>query len=371
MDGLTLLLFVLGLGLLVLGGELLVRGASRIAALAGISPLVIGLTIVAFGTSSPELAVSIQAGLQGQADIAVGNVVGSNIFNVLFILGLSALLATLVVARQVVRQEVPVMIGVSGLLLVLAFDGRIGALDGALLFAGILGYTGYLIVQSRRETARARAAAGDSFDDAYGAQIAPQSPAEIARNIAFVIAGLVLLVLGGRWLVNGAVTLAQGLGVSELVIGLTIVAAGTSLPEVATSIIATLRGERDIAVGNVVGSNTFNILGILGAAALVTPGGLVVAPSILRFDLLVMIAVALACLPIFVSGMRIARWEGLLFLGYYLAYTLYLVLDASGHDALPAFSSVMLMFVIPLTAITLVLVGLRALKDERRTADAR
>jgi cation:H+ antiporter len=365
MDAVTLVLFVVGLGLLVLGGELLVRGASRIAALAGISPLVIGLTIVAFGTSSPELAVSIQAGMAGQSDIAVGNVVGSNIFNVLFILGASALVTPLIVARQMVRQEVPVMIVISALLILLALDGSIGTLDGLLLFGGIVAYTGFLVWQSRRARARAEANMTDEYAQEYGEQNAPQSLAQIALNVAFIVGGLLLLVLGGRWLVNGAVAIAQGFGVSEMVIGLTIVAAGTSLPEVATSIIATLRGERDIAVGNVVGSNSFNILGILGLSALVTPGGLAVAPAILRFDMIVMFAVALACLPIFLTGMRIARWEGVLFLGYYVAYTLYLLLDATGHDALPAYSSVMQMFVLPLTALTLALVLGRALRGPR------
>ena len=363
----TLLLFVLGLGLLVLGGELLVRGASRIAAAAGVSPLVIGLTIVAFGTSSPELAVSVQAGLRGQSDIAAANVVGSNIFNLLFVLGLASVVAPLVVARQIVRQEVPVMIGVSALVLMLAADGRIGRIDGAVLLTGIAAYTLFLIVQSRRQRG-GPAAAGlvDEYDNEFGGKPAGQGrgPA-LAIDVALVVAGLGLLVLGGRWLVNGAVALATWFGISEVVIGLTIVAAGTSLPEVATSVIATLRGERDIAVGNAVGSNTFNLLAILGASSLVTPGGLTVAPSLLRFDMVVMLAVAVACLPIFFTGMLIARWEGVVFLAYYAAYVLYLVLDATGHDALPAFSNAMLLFAVPITVLTLAL-----LLAASRTRDA-
>jgi cation:H+ antiporter len=177
---------------------------------------------------------------------------------------------------------------------------------------------------------------------------------------ACILIGLGLLVIGARWLVDGAVALAKALGVSELVIGLTIVAAGTSLPEVATSILAALRGERDIAVGNVVGSNIYNILAILGLSAIVTPGGITVAPAAVSFDIPVMIAVTLACLPIFVTGHLIARWEGFLFVGYYVAYALYLVLASLEHDALPLFSATMMAYVLPLTAVTLLVLYVRA-----------
>ena len=353
MEPLTVLLFVAGLGLLVLGAEWLVRGASRLAAALGISPLVIGLTVVAYGTSAPEMAVSVKSAWAGQPDLALGNVVGSNIFNVLFILGASALIAPLVVSSQLIRLDVPIMIGLSFLTLVLAGDGSIGRLDGALLFAGAIAYTVFQIRQSRRESAAARA----PQEEDPGAK---RSPAAV--NLAFVGAGLLLLVLGSRWLVAGAVAFAHALGVSELVVGLTVVAAGTSLPEVATSILAALRGERDIAVGNVVGSNIFNLLAVLGLSALVSPGGLPAPAALLRFDLPVMVAVAVACLPIFASGAVIARWEGALFLSYYVAYTAYVVLAAQRHDALPAYSAVMEAFVLPLTGVTLAVVGWRAWK---------
>jgi cation:H+ antiporter len=347
----TIVLFLAGLGLLVLGAEWLVKGASRLAAAAGISPLVIGLTVVAFGTSAPETAVSVKSALAGQVDIALGNVVGSNIFNVLFILGASAAITPLVVASQLIRLDVPVMIGVSGLMLLLAADGSIGRLDAALLFAGALVYTAFQVRQSRRETTAVK--------DEYAHEYGPRGSAA-AVNGGLVAAGLALLVLGSRWLVSGAVAFAQALGVSELVIGLTIVAAGTSLPEVATSILAALRGERDIAVGNVVGSNIFNVLAVLGLAGLAAPAGLRASDALLRFDLPVMIAVAVACLPIFASGAQIARWEGVLFLSYYVAYSAYVVLAAQQHDALPAFSAVMEAFVLPLTALTLAVVAWRA-----------
>ncbi len=347
-------LLILGLILLVVGAEMLVRGASRLATAVGISPLVVGLTVVAFGTSSPELAVSVQSAFSGQADLALGNVVGSNVFNVLFILGLSALITPLVVSQQLVRLDVPVMIGVSVLLLLLSLDGLIGRWEGGLLFAGIISYTWFLIRQSRRESAAAAALSADVVPDA-GESMGGAG----VRNVALVIVGLVLLVLGSGWLVDGAVELASSLGVSELVIGLTIVAAGTSLPEVATSVMASIRGERDIAVGNVVGSNIFNILAVLGLSALVAPEGIEVGRSAMVFGIPVMTAVALACLPIFFSGYLIARWEGALFLGYYIAYTLYLVIQSTDHPLLPAYEIAMLFFVVPLTVITLVVVGLR------------
>ncbi|MHB1132179.1 MAG: calcium/sodium antiporter [Chloroflexota bacterium] len=353
LDAVTLGLLAVGLVLLVLGGEALVRGASRLAAAAGISPLVVGLTVVAFGTSAPEAAVSLQSALAGQADIALGNVVGSNIFNVLFILGLSALIAPLVVARQLVRLDVPILIGVSLLVLVLALDGEVGTLDGLLLLGGIVAYTVFVLRESQRERGQAAAAGGS-------APVGRPTARQWVANIALVLVGLGLLVLGARWLVQGATALARGLGISEVVIGLTIVAAGTSLPEVAASLIATQRGERDIAVGNVIGSCIFNLLFILGLTAVTAPSALAVAPALLAFDLPVMLAAAVACLPIFFTRHRIDRWEGLLFLGYYLAYTLFLVLDSAGHDALPAFSAAMLEFVLPLTVVTLLVLFVRA-----------
>lgn len=345
------LMFAGGLAALVVGADLLVRGASRLALSFGISPLVVGLTIVAFGTSAPEMAVSTGAVLNGQTGLAMGNVVGSNIFNVLFILGLSALIAPLVVHVQIIRQEVPILMGASLLLLVLGLDGHISLTDGALLFGLLLAYTVFLVVQSRRETQAAQA----EFEAEIHAPTAGAWDARLPVQIALIVAGLALLVLGSDWLVGAAVVFAKALGVSDLVIGLTIVAAGTSMPEVATSVAAALKGERDIAVGNVVGSSTFNILGCLGLAGLAAGSeGLVVAPSLMAFDIWVMLAVALACLPIFLSGREIARWEGAVFLGYYAAYVSYLILAAQQHDALHTYSAVMLGFVIPLTVVTLV-----------------
>jgi cation:H+ antiporter len=355
----TSLFFLAGIALLIAGAEALVRGASRLAAAIGISPLVIGLTVVAFGTSSPELAVSLRAGVTGAPDIALGNVVGSNIFNGLFILGLSAAIAPLVVAQKLVRFDAPLTIGVSVLLFALALDGRVGRIDGLVFFAGIVGYTVFVVRQSLKETAAVRS----EYEQEFGYRL--RRATQWLVNIAFVVVGLAMLMAGSRWLVNGAVEVAKALGLSELVIALTIIAAGTSMPEVATSVVASIRGERDIAVGNVVGSNLFNVLAILGLTGIVAADGIQVAPAALRFDIPVMIAVSVACLPIFFTGYQIARWEGVLFLAYFAAYTSYLVLDAADHDALVPFSAVMGLFLLPITLVTLTVVAVREWRVQR------
>lgn len=344
MSVLQSLLFVVGLFLLVGGAEVLVKGASRLAAGFRIPPLVIGLTVVAFGTSAPEMAVSAGAALSGQGDIALGNVLGSNIFNVLFVLGLSAVIAPLVVSRQLIRLDVPLMIGAGVLVLLLSLDGMLGRLDGLLLLTLIVAYTGFLVVSARKES---------RTDDGAEELDVPDSGGSLPVNLLLVVAGLVMLVLGARWLVDGAVALASSLGVSERIIGLTIVAVGTSLPEVATSVIASLRGHRDIAVGNVVGSNLFNLLAVLGLASVLAPQGIAVSEQVLRFDMLIMLAVMIACLPVFFSGLCINRWEGLLFLVYYLIYTLHLILAGSNSALYHSLSSATLFYLLPLTGLTL------------------
>jgi len=331
-----------------------VRGASRLAISIGISPLVVGLTVVAFGTSLPELAVSVQSAWSGKVDIALGNVVGSNIFNVLFILGISALITPLVVNQQVIRQDVLVMIGASLLLWAVAADGGISRWEGLLFVALLLGYLFLLVRQSRRKSTAIRAQYADSMP---GVGVAWER--HWGAQVLLILVGLTLLILGSNWLVEAAVTLARRLGMSELVVGLTIVAAGTSLPEVATSVMAAIRGERDIAVGNVVGSNIFNILAVLGISASIAPSDLSVAASMLAFDLPVMLAVAVACLPIFFTGNLITRWNGGLFFAYYLAYVGYLILMTGGNDALQPFNAILGYFVLPLTFVALAVLALR------------
>ncbi|MEJ2034291.1 MAG: calcium/sodium antiporter, partial [Deltaproteobacteria bacterium] len=258
-----LFLLIAGLLFLITGAELFVRGAARLAALAGVPPLVIGLTVVALGTSAPEVAVSLQAALTGRADIALGNAVGSNITNILLILGLSAVITPLAVSRRVIRLDVPVMIGVALLPLLFGLNGRLSRGDGLLFVILSGGYTFFLLRQGRRET-------GNGETSAERSRRAVPTVRRWAQNIVLVLGGMLLLIVGARWMVDAAVTIARTLGLSELVTGLTIVAIGTSLPELATSVTASLKGERDIAVGNVVGSNILNILLVLGLAAAIS-----------------------------------------------------------------------------------------------------
>jgi cation:H+ antiporter len=297
--------------------------------------------------------------------LAVGNVVGSNIANVLLILGVSALVAPLVVSSQLVRFDVPLMIAVSFLMLVLAWDGMVGRVDGCILFVGVLGYTAWSIRQSRQESKEVKTE--------LAAQVAVPPKATAARilqQLALIVTGFVLLGVGSRWLVSGSIDIARLLGVRELIIGLTVVAVGTSLPELVTSIVASVRGQRDIAVGNVVGSNLFNILCVLGLSAIVAPDGIRVSPEALRLEIPIMIAVAVACLPIFFTGNLIARWEGGLFFAYYVAYTTYLVLAATHAAITRTFGVIITAFVIPLTAITLAVGVVRALRG-RTLAEAK
>lgn len=352
----TLVLFGIGFALLIVGAELLVRGASRLAVLAGISRLVIGLTVVACGTSAPELAVNVQASIAARPDLALGNVVGSNILNILLILGVASVLAPLTISPHVLRRDVPIMIGVSVLLLLLAMDGRISRMDGLFMTACVIIYTLTAIRAGRRQHLEAQ------VDPGGKPPVAATLPS-VARYILSVLFGLGLLVLATRWIVDGSVFIAKVLGLSELVIGLTIVAVGTSLPELATSVLATIRGERDIAVGNVVGSSIYNITAILGVSGLIHP--LPVTEAVLWFDLPVMIASALVCLPLFLTGRVLSRGEGLLFLGYYVAYTVYLILDSLGHENRVNYRQLMLFAVLFFTAVT---IGLLTARSIRRTA---
>jgi len=351
--------FGLGLVLLIAGAEALVRGSARLAVAMGVPPLIIGLTVVAFGTSSPEIVVSVQAALADRASIALGNVVGSNIFNVLFILGLSALIAPLLVSEQLVRHDVPIMIGASSLVMLLCMNGSLHRVEGILLLALLGLYLAFLIVLARRR-------------HEPPPEVPPQSRtrSSILIDALLIVVGLGLLVLGSRFLVTGAVGIARLVGLSELTIGLTIVAAGTSLPEVATSVVASFKGERDIAVGNIVGSNIFNLFAVLGTASLISPRPLPVPAAALTFDLPVMVAVSMACLPIFFAGLRIPRWIGAVFLAYYVAYVAFLVLDATDHAALPVFSGAMLLYVVPLTlvAVSIVLLRSRETMPEQKAA---
>lgn len=350
-----------GLVLLVIGAEALVRGASRLATMVGLSPLIIGLTIVAYGTSAPEMAVSVKSSLIGQGDISLGNVIGSNIFNILLILGLSSLITPLLVAQQLVRLDVPIMIGVSGLMWLFSWDGTLGRSDGVILCLGGIIYTLFLIYQGRREHNEEVQA---EYANEYGKPIQLTGPSLLA-NLGYIVVGAILLVSGSNSLVNGSVSIAQKFGISELVIGLTIISVGTSLPELATSIVASIRGERDIAVGNVIGSNIFNILTALGLASMLAPEGIAVVNTVRSFDIPIMIAAAVACLPIFATGNVISRWEGILFLIYYMAYNSYLVLDTMHHEGISVLTTVISTFIAPLTIITFAIITFRTVRHQR------
>lgn len=309
-----LLLLVLGMALLYGGAEALVRGASRLAGSLGLAPLVVGLTVVAFGTSAPEMVVSVVGAVEGRTGVALGNVIGSNIFNIGLVLGLAALVRPVSVDVRIVRREIPILLVASVGMVVLMWDGQLSRLDGAAATVAFVVYMAFVVRQATR-------ASGGATSDPASEAVAPGGR---AGSILLVVVGLAGLVAGAHLLVEAAVAMARALGLSELVIGLTIVAAGTSLPEVATSTVASARGEGDMAVGNVVGSNLFNLLAILGVSALVRPipvpaGGHMV-------ELLVMVGAVVLLLPLARSGAELSRWEGA---GLVLGFVVFVVFGLS------------------------------------------
>ena len=302
-----------GFIILTLGAEALVRGASAIALRLGITPLIIGLTIVAFGTSAPELAVSVKSALAGNSGIALGNVIGSNIANIGLILAITALIRPIQVQSQVVKRDIPLMILASMLFWGLLLDGELSLIDGVVLLSLLVGYLTFSYISSKNSKNEEEIEAG------------PNNP---LLSGLFILVGISMLVGGGILFVNGAVDLAKTFGVSEVIIGLTIVAIGTSMPELVTSVIAALKGQSDIAIGNVVGSNLFNILGILGVTAIVHP---VSSLGFQPFDFMVMLALAIVILPFAWTGLRIGRREGSVLLVTYLGYMGYLINQASAQ----------------------------------------
>lgn len=364
------LLLAIGLVLLVVGADGLVKGAARLAASIGIPSLVIGLTVVAFGTSAPELAVSIRSALAGQSEMAIANVVGSNIFNVLFILGLAAIITPLAISRQLIRQDVPLMVLASMLVFYMIRDGVLSRLDAGILVVLLLAYTVFLFVQGKRTEATERAsgannsvapsasgaaqsdAASTEQDDEVDALIRGTHPTW--QNLLWIVGGLACLVAGANLLVNSAVNIARAFAVSEAVIGLTIVAVGTSLPEVMTSIVASIKGQRDIAVGNVVGSNIFNLLAVLGVSGVLSSNGLAGNEQLVQQDFPVMLAVALLCVPLFFTGAILSRIEGALFFILYLAYTLFLIGGALHAPWLASVQGIIVYALIPLTVVVVI-----------------
>lgn len=306
---LTFVFFFLGLVILVMGAEGLVRGSSALALRLGITPLVVGLTVVAFGTSSPELAVSVESALAGSSSIAVGNVIGSNVANIGLILGLTAMIRPMHVQPSLLREQIPMMIVISVVLWLMALDQRVGTLDGVLLVAALVAF----IVHSYRSSAGEDPDAG--MDEIPAEALALQK--RTGLSILLILVGLAGLIGGGMLFVRSAVEIARLFSVDEAIIGLTIVAIGTSMPELATSVVAAIRKESDIAIGNIVGSNVFNILAILGIASLITP---LSSEGFTHLDYAVMTAFAAILLPMAWSGRTLSRPEGTVLLLGYIGY---------------------------------------------------
>ena len=307
-------LLILSLFALYIGAGWLVKGSSELALKAKISNLVIGLTIVAFGTSAPELVVSLNATLSGHGDISVGNIIGSNIFNIAAILGISAVIQPLQAKRQLTRLDIPILIVATVVFTLLFWNGTLGRLEGCLFLAGIILYTIFSLYYSRKHEKKVEELAGEL----------EKQPEAWYKDVMYIVGGLVILIFASNLLVNNAVSIAQELGVSEAVIGLTIVAAGTSLPELATSVVSALKKNPDIAIGNIVGSNLFNILAIAGTSSMVKP---IVAKNVNYVDLLVMLGLTLLLLPLVKSGQKISRAEGWALIVVYLCYLAWLLRD--------------------------------------------
>ncbi|MFD7072667.1 calcium/sodium antiporter [Nocardioides sp. NPDC059952] len=312
------LLVIGGLLALLGGAELVVRAGTGLATRLAVRPIIIGLTVVSVGTSVPELAVGIDAALNGSPNLAIGNIVGTNLINFLFILGLSALLIPIAIDRRTLKFDLPAMIAVTLALFLMALDGVLTRLDGALLLAGAVAYTLGLIRVSRRETA--------DVEEDYTGAVSASSERGLTRIGLSLVLGLALVVGGAELLVEGAVSAAHALGVSDAVVGLTVIAIGTSAPELVTTIMSTVRGDRDIAIGNLLGSSIYNIAAVLGLTVLVAPHGVPVSEEVRNADLVLLVATMVAALPVLVSGARITRAEGGLFVATYIGYLTWLLL---------------------------------------------
>jgi cation:H+ antiporter len=364
MSLLEVLLLLLGVPGLIGGAEMLVRSASRLAAAVGMPPLLIALTVVAFGTNAAELAIAIRAVLADRPELSLGDVIGSNIANLLVALGLAAIIIPLVVRNKVIRVDLPIMALESVLAMLLMLDGTLSRTDGVLLGVGLLVYLSFRIRHGWKVGQAAPAGEADQAEHAAAKH--PRHRPVLQMVLLLVSFGL--LTISSRWVLDGAVAIAEALGISDVVIGLTVVAIGTSLPEIVTAAVAAWRGQRDIAVGSIVGSNIFNILGILSILGLLSPGGVVISPIALHLSLPLLIASAIACLPIFVTGHTIARWEGGLFLGVYLAYTAYLILSATGGLPPPRIHITLFILVLPFCAAALLPLA-RSIGHRDRSAD--
>ncbi len=354
--------FIAGLAALIGGAELFLRGVDHFGVKWRVSPLIMGLTVVAFATGAPELAISIQAAASGNADLVLGNIIGSNIANILLILGISAIIRPLVVKLRVVQIDVPIVIAASILLYIVAFDGQLTKIDGVWLLIGLVLYSIFTFFQIKKE----RKSQPEETDFEAEERKLASGWFFYVKNIGYLIIGLGLIVQGSDWMVQSAVELATILGLSQLVIGLTIVSIGTSLPEVATSIATIRKGNTDMAVANVLGSNLYNILLTLGLTIVIAPNVLDVSAAAIALDLPFMVAVSIVCIPVFVAGFDITKTDGSIFLFYYGSYLTYLVLEAVGSPLLPPIETVMIYAIVPATVIYVVWRALNHRKNLKR-----
>ncbi len=348
----TILFFILGLVGLIAGAELFLKAVDHFGLKWGVSPLIMGLTVVAFATGAPELAISVKAALSGSADLVLGNIIGSNIANILLILGITAVISPLNITRRVISIDVPIVIAASALLFILALDGGLSTIDGVILLVGFVAYSYFTFVQIRKNTG------DDEVEEVFQYEKSAEELAKgsyfYIKNVGLLLIGLGLIVLGSNWMVDSAVTIARILGLSELVIGLTIVSIGTSLPEVATSLSAARKGKADIAVANVMGSNLYNLLLTLGLTLVIAPSVLTVSVDAINFDLPFMVAVSMACIPIFIAGFNLTRMDGGIFLFYYVSYLTYLVLDALTSPIVEPIQFGMSFIILPATIIYMI-----------------
>lgn len=317
--------FLTGLILLIVGAELVIRGGTRLGGRLGIRPIVIGLTVVSIGTSMPELAIGVVAAAEGTASLAVGNIAGTNVVNLLLILGLSALIRPLSMQMRTLRLDLPMMSGAALLLWALAFRGTLTRLDGLILLLCAIAYTAVLVHTSRLESQEVAAEFSAEYADENADTARRSGALPVAGQLSALVGGIAIIVVGAEWLVNGAVGIARAFEVSDALIGLTIVAIGTSAPELVTTVVSTVRGERDIALGNLLGSGVYNIALVLGITCLAAPQAVQLEPALVRIDIPIMVVATLVCVPIFISGRRVARAEGGAMVAAYLAYLAFLL----------------------------------------------
>lgn len=344
----SVLLFITGLILLIAGAELFLNSVDKFGIAWRISPLIMGLTVVAFATGAPELAISLQAAAEGKPDLVLGNIIGSNISNILLILGVAGLLSPLAIKNRVIKRDIPIVLSASILLYILSMDGYLTMADGFIILAALMGYSVFIWRQIKGDRKSNNL---KEVEEAAKEILEKNAGWFYTKNILLLLVGLVMIVAGSRLMVDAAVTIAEVLGVSELIIGLTIVSIGTSLPEVATSMAASRKGDADTAVANVLGSNLYNILLTLGLTIVVAPGALKVSADAIYFDMPIMILVVIACLPLFWPGKELGRVEAAGFLFYYISYMGYLVMLAMQHPLKDLFEQVMIWGLIPLTIV--------------------